>query len=136
MCTKTIIKMVNLCYDVYNYAYNMIYNQTITDSVMDTKNVQILGALINNSNDITEKTLGVVQRIGKKIITVADLIDDKCHSTFDTLEVMILLHGHIRSHTYTKLDEHVHFHYGLHWPKYLDTTHTIKNLQYLDLVHY
>ena len=132
MCTRAIIRAVNLCYDVYYYIYNNIYYQP--EPKLNDRNVQILGATINNSNDITMNTVQVVRVIGDKLITVAYLIDEKCHPTFDTLEVMILLHGQLINHTYTKLDEYVHFHYGLEWMEYLATTSTRKNLEYLDLI--
>lgn len=121
---------INWFFSFYSWWYGC--EATVTKSVLEDTNVQILGAVVNNV-DVTKNIINYIENNFDYHIVVADLIDLKHHHTFKTLEIMSLVHGQLRNHTYNSLDDTIDVHYGIDWPKYLDTRKTLNQLEYLDL---
>lgn len=134
--TEHIMSSKHLQYIDMLYGYDSVsYKMRIPVVLSKERRKPIFSATINHSTDISDyvKSLaGPFNNFFLQPLKVKDIIPADKHKAFKHLEIMT---SDLRMHNYTDLEDRIHFHYDLDWPKYdIDERNKIlSRMNYLDL---
>ncbi len=117
----------NLFYEYYNYYFE---NDLTIIPILELNKVQILGASLNETIDATMTLL--YELYYKKKPRLSSIAEELSVS-FETFEVIVLLHGKLVQFTFNDVNDTIDFQYGISWCKYNEKSRieTMKKIGHL-----
>jgi hypothetical protein len=130
---------------ILKYVSSFFEDDNVNDNIheQETDDIKILSVIFNRELDITalvKNKAGPFPFFNGSLerIEVEDIIPEYLVHQFDRIEIMVLVHDHLKIHEYEFLDDILDFHHGIEWAKYSHPQErdiTLANLSYLDLAN-